>query len=56
MAKSKQQQEAHGIGQIEQQLNNQMETAAEIQGQSKLDQEIKKATHSHMDQSNELSE
>ncbi|MGC5772754.1 hypothetical protein [Paenibacillus pabuli] len=56
MAKSKQQQEAHGIGQIEQQLNNQMEAAAEIQGQSKLDQEIKKATHSPIDQLNEPSE
>ncbi|NUU79191.1 hypothetical protein [Paenibacillus xylanilyticus] len=56
MAKSKQQQEAHGIGQIEHQLNNQMEAAAEIQGQSKLDQEIKKATHRHLNQSNEHSE
>lgn len=43
LAKSKQQQEAHGIGQVEQQLNNQIEAAAEIQGQSKLDREIKKA-------------
>jgi len=56
LAKSKQQQEAHGIGQIEQQLNHQMEAAAEIQGQSKLDQEIKKATQRHLDQSNKLSE
>ncbi|MFS0868726.1 hypothetical protein [Paenibacillus xylanilyticus] len=56
MAKSQQQQEAHGIGQIEHQLNNQMEAAAEIQGQSKLDQEIKKATHRHPDQLNKRSE
>ncbi|MGM1044526.1 MAG: hypothetical protein ACQEXX_00110 [Bacillota bacterium] len=54
MAKSKQQQEAHGIGQVEQQLNNQMEAAAEIQGQSKLDGEIKKATHRQVDPSNDL--
>ncbi|WJH29350.1 hypothetical protein N6H13_00645 [Paenibacillus sp. CC-CFT742] len=52
----KQQQEAHGIGQIEQQLNHQMEAAVEIQGQSKLDQEMKKATHRHLYQSNKLSE
>lgn len=56
LAKSKQQQEAHGIGQIEQQLNDQMEAAADIQGPSKLDQEIKKAAHRHFDSSNEPSE
>lgn len=55
MAKSKQQQEAHGIGQVEKQLNNQMEAAAEIQGQSKLDREIKKTTHRQIDPSNDLS-
>ena len=42
LAKSKQQQEAHGIGQVEQQLNHQMEAAEEIQGTPKLDREIKK--------------
>ena len=55
LARSKQQQEAHGIGQIEQQLNNQMEAAADIQGPSKLDQEIKKATRRHTDPANEPS-
>jgi len=42
MATSRQHQEAHGIGQIEEQLNDQMEAAEEIQGQSKLDREIDK--------------
>ncbi|MBX4148120.1 hypothetical protein MKY82_18815 [Paenibacillus sp. FSL W7-1279] len=49
MAKSKQHQEAHGIGQVEQQLNNQMEAAEDIQGQSKLDQDIKKASQRRVD-------
>lgn len=55
MAKSKQHQEAHGIGQIEQQLNNQMEAAEEIQGPSKLDRDIKKATHRRVDPLEDLS-
>lgn len=55
MAKSKQHQEAHGIGQIEQQLNDQMEAAEEIQGQSKLDRDIQKASHRHADPLKDLS-
>lgn len=49
MAKSKQHQEAHGIGQIEQQLNDQMEAAEEIQGQSKLDRAIQQTANRHAD-------
>lgn len=40
---SRQHQQAHGIGQIEQQLNNQADAAEEIQGKSKLDQEVQSA-------------
>lgn len=49
MATSRQHQEAHGIGQIEDQLNDQMEAAEEIQGQSKLDREIDKAARRDSD-------
>lgn len=55
MAKSKQHQEAHGIGQVEQQLNNQMEAAEDIQGQSKLDQDVKKASQRPSDPLKDLS-
>lgn len=55
LAKSKQHQEAHGIGQIEQQLNDQMEAAEEIQGPSKLDQDIQKASHRQADPLKDLS-
>ncbi|SEK52382.1 hypothetical protein SAMN04488688_101965 [Paenibacillus sp. cl141a] len=56
MAKSKQQQVAHGIGQVEQQLNHQMEVAEEIQGTPKLDREIKKAANRQADPLKDLSE
>jgi len=56
LAKSKQQQEAHGIGQVEQQLNHQMEAAEEIQGTPKLDREIKKAANRQADPLKDLSE
>ncbi|WP_167392952.1 hypothetical protein [Paenibacillus ihbetae] len=49
MATSRQHQEAHGIGQIEEQLNDQMEAAEEIQGQSKLDREIDKVARRDSD-------
>ncbi|WP_187386525.1 hypothetical protein [Paenibacillus ihumii] len=55
MAKSKQHQEAHGIGQVEQQLNQQMEAAEEMQGPSKLDREIDKAAHRQADPSGDNS-
>ncbi|WP_171653040.1 hypothetical protein [Paenibacillus foliorum] len=40
MATSRQHQEAHGIGQTEEQLNNQAQAAVTIQGESELDQEV----------------
>ncbi|MBD2862182.1 hypothetical protein [Paenibacillus oceani] len=40
MAKSRQHQEAHGIGQIENQLAQQTEAAEEIQGGSEADRKV----------------
>ncbi|MCZ8522268.1 MULTISPECIES: hypothetical protein [Paenibacillus] len=40
MASSRNHQGAHGIGQTEDQLNNQAQAAAEIQGASEVDQEV----------------
>jgi hypothetical protein len=40
MASSRQHQEAHGIGQIEKQLNQQADAASAIQGESWLDREV----------------
>jgi hypothetical protein len=40
MTTSRQHQEAHGIGQIEEQLKNQTEAAVDIQGENNIDQEI----------------
>ena len=40
MAKSRQHQEAHGIGQIEEQLAQQAEAAAELQGTSEADRRV----------------
>lgn len=51
MTTSRQHQEAHGIGQIEKQLQNQAEAAQAIQGQSDLDQEVTSASR---EQSSEL--
>jgi hypothetical protein len=44
VATSRQHQEAHGIGQIEKQLNRQAEAAAQIQGGSETDHEISAAS------------
>lgn len=44
MAKSRQHQEAHGIGQIENQLKRQMEAAEEIQGGSETDRNVTAAS------------
>ena len=44
MATSSQHQEAHGIGQIEKQLENQAAAASAIQGESELDQEVEAAS------------
>jgi hypothetical protein len=43
MATSRQHQGAHGIGQTEQQLNQQADAAEAIQGTSEVDQEIQSA-------------
>lgn len=40
MSRNKQQQEAHGIGQIEEQLRQQAEAAESIQGTNSTDREI----------------
>lgn len=40
MSSSKNHQEAHGIGQIEQQLNHQADAAVSIQGGNKTDAEV----------------
>jgi hypothetical protein len=43
MTTSRQHQEAHGIGQIEEQLKNQTDAAVDIQGKNNIDQEIRSA-------------
>jgi hypothetical protein len=40
MTTSRQHQEAHGIGQIEEQLEQQSSSASELQGPSELDREV----------------
>ncbi|AEI38926.1 hypothetical protein [Paenibacillus mucilaginosus] len=40
MATSRNHQGAHGIGQTEEQLNNQAQAAVQIQGESETDQEV----------------
>lgn len=40
MTTSRQHQEAHGIGQIEEQLNRQAETASRLQGRSEADADV----------------
>ncbi|QYR21479.1 hypothetical protein KZ483_28110 [Paenibacillus sp. sptzw28] len=44
MASSRQHQEAHGIGQIEKQLEQQAAAAVTIQGESELDQDVEAAS------------
>ncbi|MDQ0063755.1 hypothetical protein [Paenibacillus harenae] len=43
MTTSRNHQGAHGIGQAEEQLNNQIEAAVEIQGESEIDRNINQA-------------
>ncbi|MEB3100106.1 hypothetical protein [Ferviditalea candida] len=45
MATSRNHQKAHGIGQIEEQLNEQAEAAEAIQGGSETDREIAKSAN-----------
>ncbi|WP_028608773.1 hypothetical protein [Paenibacillus harenae] len=54
MTTSRQHQEAHGIGQIEEQLEQQIEAAEDIQGTSKLDQEIQAAAREHSSELDEI--
>lgn len=43
MATSRNHQGAHGIGQTEEQLNDQAEAAVEIQGEAEIDRDIEQA-------------
>jgi hypothetical protein len=56
MTTSRQHQEAHGIGQIEEQLEQQIKAATKIQGESKLDQDIQAAAHEHSSELDEIIE
>lgn len=53
MPSSRNHQGAHGIGQAEEQLNNQMEAAAEIQGEAEIDRNIQEAARQPYKASNE---
>ena len=52
MTTSRNHQGAHGIGQTEEQLNNQIEAAVEIQGESEIDENIKQATSQSYQETN----
>lgn len=54
MVNKRQQQEAHGIGQIEEQLEQQSQAAVDIQGESKLDREILSAANNHDSELDEI--
>lgn len=54
MTTSRQHQEAHGIGQVEDQLNRQAEAASEIQGQSEADKEITSASRRRKSELDEI--
>ncbi|MBD2869423.1 hypothetical protein [Paenibacillus arenilitoris] len=54
MTTSRQHQEAHGIGQIEKQLEQQIEAAEEIQGASQVDREINAAANEHSSELDEI--
>jgi hypothetical protein len=56
MATSRGHQEAHGIGQIEEQLDNQIKAAAVIQGASPLDREIRTAANQQDSELDEIIE
>lgn len=45
LSSSRNHQEAHGIGQIEEQLNRQADAAGNIQGKSKIDRDIADAAN-----------
>lgn len=50
MASSRGHQDAHGIGQAEEQLANQADAAAAIQGQSETDQDVLEAARQGQDE------
>lgn len=54
MTTSRQHQKAHGTGQIEEQLEQQIRAAKQIQGENKLDQEIKAAANEHSSELEEI--
>lgn len=54
MSKSKNHQQTHGLSQIDEQLNKQIQAAVEIQGESKLDQEIITAANEHNSELDEI--
>lgn len=56
MATSRQHQEAHGIGQVEEQLNNQAQAAGNMQGESELDQEVISAANEEESELDEIIE
>ncbi len=47
---------AHGIGQVEEQLNNQAQAAELMQGKNKVDQEIIAAANEHSSELDEIIE
>jgi hypothetical protein len=56
MTTSRRHQGAHGIGQIEEQLNNQAQAAEQIQGSNKVDQAIIAAANEHSSELEEVIE
>ncbi|GIO14217.1 hypothetical protein J19TS2_37720 [Cohnella xylanilytica] len=56
MATSRNHQGAHGIGQVEEQLDDQIEAAVEIQGESEIDGEIERAARQPYKESDEEKE
>ncbi|MDF2959625.1 MAG: hypothetical protein K0S39_1360 [Paenibacillus sp.] len=56
MASSRNHQGAHGIGQVEEQLNNQAQAAADIQGQNETDQEILAAANREASELDEVTD
>lgn len=56
MTTSSRHQGTHGIGQVEEQLNNQAQAAEQIQGKNKVDQEIIAAANQHSSELDEIIE
>ncbi|NEW06996.1 hypothetical protein GK047_13375 [Paenibacillus sp. SYP-B3998] len=56
MTTSRGHQGAHGIGQVEEQLNNQAQAAEQIQGSNKTDQAIIAAANEHSSELDDIIE